>query len=81
MSASGLRLLCLLPVLVFASCSTTEPPPLDEFTVGPEGGTLSFANGGVVLTFPAGAVSQATKFTVVPATSYPPSPTVLTPTV
>jgi hypothetical protein len=77
---SPVRLLvCVLSLFGLAACDATEPPI--EFSIGPQGGTLTFAAGAVVLTFPAGAVSQSTVFTVVQTTTYPPDPTVLGPAV
>ena len=41
--------------------------------VGPDGGTLSFESGKVVMVFPAGAVTMDTTITVTPSTVVPPS--------
>lgn len=72
MSFSGVRLIVLaLSAMSVAGCEATAPPL--EFSIGPEGGTLNFADGAIVLTFPEGAVPQTTQFTAVPATSYPSS--------
>ena len=80
MTFPGVRFfVCLLSVLSLAGCDATEPPV--EFSIGPQGGTLAFAAGAVVLTFPPGAVAQTTQFTAVLTTTYPPDPTVLGPAV
>lgn len=51
--------------------SPTEPPP---DSVGPAGGTLSFAGGDLMLEFPPGAVTCQVTISVEPATGHPASP-------
>lgn len=51
--------------------STDGSTSLAGDTVGPNGGTLTFAGGGVVFEFPAGAVDHDLKITVTPATAEP----------
>jgi len=51
----------------------TEPPPN---TIGPDGGTLSFAQGKVTLTIPAGALSEPVAIAVTATATFPPSATI-----
>ncbi len=58
----------LAPLVLVQACGGDDGSPSGpegpEDTVGPDGGTLSFQNGGVVLVFPAGAVSSDLTVTV-----------------
>jgi hypothetical protein len=54
-------------LVVAGSCDGGPPEPVvTEFTVGPEGKTISFENGAVTLTFPAGALSELVTFSAAP---------------
>lgn len=71
--------LTLVLTLGLASCGSeqpTESSPVDDLspnTLGPDGGTLSFADGAVTLTVPAGALSQDVTFSVAPTNAFPAS--------
>jgi len=67
----------VLLVLLAASCGE-DPTGLESGSVGPDGGTLSFAGGQVILEVPAAAVAQQTAITVEPADA-PPASSLLLP--
>ncbi len=79
----GALWLCTL-VLVLTACGDESLTGGEEAgtglppnTIGPNGGTLSFANGDVTLVFPAGAVSQSLTVTVEATTAFPDDPRVV----
>ena len=62
----------LLVTFGLLSCGDGPVQPT-EGTIGPAGGTLSFLNGLVTVTFPANAVTESTVFTAAAATGAPSS--------
>src|SRR5437879_13792486 len=60
----------LLLGLAASACGKDSPTGPSGTTVGPTGGTLTFAGGSVVLVFPAGAVSQRVNVSVLATTHY-----------
>jgi glucose/arabinose dehydrogenase len=62
------------------ACSDDATGPESD-TMGPTGGVLSFASGMVLLTFPPGAVTQETQVTVVPSSTFPSDPALVSGTV
>ncbi len=68
---------CLCLGVAFFACNGDGTGPL-PITIGPDGGVLTFANGNVTLVFPSGAVAEETVVDVVPTTSFPNNPTLVT---
>ena len=64
----------LLLGLAASACGKDSPTGPSGTTVGPTGGTLTFAGGSVVLVFPEGAVSQRVTVSVQATTQYPANP-------
>ena len=64
----------VLPLLVLAltTCNGDATGP-GRTTVGPEGGTVSLAQGRVKLSIPSGALSDEVELTATPTTSFPAS--------
>lgn len=64
--------LCAAALAVVAACG--DPAGPEGRRVGPDGGTVTFADGRVVLDVPAGALQQGTEITVAPTDAVPASP-------
>jgi CubicO group peptidase (beta-lactamase class C family) len=71
LSTVGL-VLALVSAISCGDEAPTEPPP---DTVGPDGGTLSFAQGRVMLAIPAGALSEPVTIAVTSTSTFPHSAT------
>lgn len=84
LSRSGRALLAIPSVcallLGLGGCGNSPSEPTSG-SIGPEGGTLAFANGEVTLEFPPGAVTNEVTLTVEPAMGFPVSPRVVDETV
>lgn len=57
---------------------TPPPPPPAGTSIGPAGGTVTSADGGATLTFPAGALAAAVNITTAAMTDAPASPGLIT---
>jgi hypothetical protein len=83
MSHKPVRALPLLALLLaLSACEDVAPGPLmGPNTIGPEGGTLTFANGTVSLNVPPGAVTAPVSITVRRLDDFPDNPLVVPGTV
>ncbi len=61
-------------LVVLTACGDDSPTGPTSNTVGPQGGTFTFAGGNVTLVVPPGVVAQEITVTVQAATSFPASP-------
>jgi hypothetical protein len=78
-ASTWILMLAVLTCGFVVSCDSgpTEPPPAPANTVGPEGGTLSFHGGNVMLVFPPSAVSEEVTVTVQPTSTFPADPRIV----